>query len=231
MTDFNDIGISRKLDWKRIKKLLSIGFFASFLSFVGDMALGWGIEDETLTGLWRMLSAYTGTSDTGLFVIAMTGMIAVTLMGLCSFGIYRLMAEKAPAYAHWYRSGIFGFVIFGGCGFHVPVCALVYLAKYSGWTELVKNFGSYFLMPAFWLFWVFFLVMQVTQIMVFVKGMTPYPKWCFLFSLPVGMAAVKLLVVFGNRPLVNALNCAWIGFGGMWMFGGLLVLMRKVQSL
>lgn len=41
------------------------------------MALGWGIEDETLTGLSRMLSAYTGTSDTGIFVIAITGMIAV----------------------------------------------------------------------------------------------------------------------------------------------------------
>ncbi len=37
-----------------------------------------------------------------------------------------------------------------------------------------------------------------------------------------GMAAVKLLIVFGNRPWVNALNCAWIGFGAMWMFGGLL---------
>ena len=45
------------------------------------MLLGWGIEDETLTGLPRMLSAYTGTSDIGLFVIAMTGMnktLAVT---------------------------------------------------------------------------------------------------------------------------------------------------------
>lgn len=124
------------------------------------MLPGWGIEDETLTGLSRMLSAYTGTSDIGLFVIAMTGMIAVTLMGLCCFSIYRLMAEKVPAYAHWYRNGIFGFVIFGGCGFHVPVCALVYLAKHLGWTELVQNFSSYFLMPAFWLFWVFFLIMQ-----------------------------------------------------------------------
>ena len=229
MTDFNDIGISRQLDWERIKKLLAIGFFSALLSFTGDMLLGWGIEDETLTGLSRMLSAYTGISDIGLFVIAMTGMIAVTLMGLCCFGIYRLMAEKAPAYAHWYKNGIFGFVIFDGCGFHVPVCALVYLAKHLGWTELVQNFSSSFLMPAFWLFWVFFLMMQAMQIMAFVKGMTPCPKWGLLLSLPVGMAAVKLLVVFGNRPWVNALNCAWIGFGGMWMFGGLLVTLRKMQ--
>lgn len=42
MTDFNDIGISRKLDMPRIKKLLSIGLFASVLHFIGDMILGWG---------------------------------------------------------------------------------------------------------------------------------------------------------------------------------------------
>lgn len=30
MTDFNDIGISRQLDWKRIKKLFAIGFFHLF---------------------------------------------------------------------------------------------------------------------------------------------------------------------------------------------------------
>ena len=27
MSDFNDIGISRELDWPRIKKLLTIGLF------------------------------------------------------------------------------------------------------------------------------------------------------------------------------------------------------------
>ncbi len=50
MTDFNDIGISRQLDLPRIQKLLCIGLFASVLHFAGDMILGWGVEDETLTG-------------------------------------------------------------------------------------------------------------------------------------------------------------------------------------
>ncbi len=60
MTDFNDIGISRELDLPRIKKLLSIGLFASLLHFAGDMILGWGVEEETLEGVMRMVSAYTG---------------------------------------------------------------------------------------------------------------------------------------------------------------------------
>ena len=66
MSDFNDIGISRQLDWQRIQKLLSIGLFSAVLHLVGNLILGWGVEDESLTGLARMLSAYTTTSDKGI---------------------------------------------------------------------------------------------------------------------------------------------------------------------
>ena len=66
MKGFNDIGISRRLDWPRIAHLFRVGLVGALLSFVGDMILGWGVEDETLTGLGRMLSAYTGTSDGGI---------------------------------------------------------------------------------------------------------------------------------------------------------------------
>ena len=74
MSEFNDIGISRQLHWPRIRKLLTIGLIASALHDVGDMILGWGVEDETLTGMMRMLSAFTSTSDGGLFAAAMLGM-------------------------------------------------------------------------------------------------------------------------------------------------------------
>lgn len=228
MTDFNDIGISRQLDMPRIKKLLTIGLLASVLHFVGDMILGWGAEDETLTGLARMLSAYTGTSDGGIFAAALSGLFGITLEGLCYFGVYRLIAANSPGYAHCYRSGILGYVIFGGCGFHVPVCAMVFLLKHGLETELVWKYGAYFALPAFILFWIFFLVLAVTQIMAFSKGLTPYPKWCWIFSLPVGMAAAMLLNVFGNHPCVNAVSCAWISVGNLWMFGGLLAAMRKI---
>ena len=228
MTDFNDIGISRQLDMPRIKKLLTIGLLASVLHLVGDMILGWGAEDETLTGLARMLSAYTGTSDGGIFAAALSGLFGITLEGLCYFGVYRLIAANSPGYAHCYRSGILGYVIFGGCGFHVPVCAMVFLLKHGLETELVWKYGAYFALPAFILFWIFFLVLAVTQIMAFSKGLTPYPKWCWIFSLPVGMAAAMLLNVFGNHPWVNAVSCAWISVGNLWMFGGLLAAMRKI---
>ena len=57
MNEFSDIGISRQLNWPRSRKLLTIGLIASALHGVGDMILGWGVEDETLTGMMRLLAA------------------------------------------------------------------------------------------------------------------------------------------------------------------------------
>lgn len=74
------------------------------------MILGWGVEDETLTGISRMLSAYTSTSDTGLFIAGILGLIVITIEGLSFFGIYRLIVPYSEKYAHIYRSGIFGWM-------------------------------------------------------------------------------------------------------------------------
>lgn len=41
MKDFNDIGISRKLDWPRIQHLFRLGLFGAFLTLIGDLILGW----------------------------------------------------------------------------------------------------------------------------------------------------------------------------------------------
>ena len=229
MSDYNDIGISRKLDWPRIQHLFRLGLFGAFLTLVGDCMLGWGVEDTTLSGITRMLSAYTAASDGRIFAAAMLGLLGITLEGLCYFGVYRLFAERAPKEAHTYRAGIFGYVIFGGCGFHVPVCAMVFLAKHGLAEDLLMKYAGYFVLPAFALFWIFFLVLVIAQIRAFARGLTPYPKWCWVFSLPVGMAAAMLTNAFGNQPWVNALSCAWISVGNLWMFGGLLAARKKAR--
>lgn len=230
MTDFNDIGVSRQMDWPRVAHLFRIGLFGAVLTFIGDMLLGWGVEDKTLSGLSGILSAYTDISDGGIFVAAILGLFGIAIEGLSYFGIYRLMAEHAPAYAHRYRASIFGYLIFGGCGFHVPVCAIVFLMKHGLEEALVLKYTAYFVLPAFVLFWMSFAVLEITQIRAFAKGLTPYPKWCWVFSLPVGMAAAMLLNVFGNLPWVNAISCAWISVGNLWMFGGLLAVMHRARK-
>lgn len=230
MNDFNDIGISRRLDVPRVKKLLAVGLFASALHFVGDMILGWGVEDETLTGIMRMLSAYTGTSDGGILAAALLGMFGMALEGLSYFGVYRMISPYSPKYAHAYRAGIFGYLMFGACGYHFPTCALVFLAKHNLADESVLRYAAYFILPAFLLFWVFFAVLEVAQIKAFAKGRTPCPKWGWIFSLPIGMLIAMLSGLCGNFPFVNAFVCAWIAFGNLWMFGGLLALMNRVKK-
>ncbi len=230
MSDFNDIGISRELDVPRIKKLLSIGLFASVLHFVGDMILGWGSEDETLTGILRMISAYTGTSDGGIFAAALLGLFGMVLEGLSYFGIYRMIAPYSPKYAHSFRAGIFGYLMFGACGYHVPTCALVFLTKHGLADEYILRYAAYFILPAFVLFWIFFAVLEIAQIKAFAGGHTPCPKWGWVFTMPIGMIFAMLPSVCGNLPSFNALACAWIAFGNLWMFGALLILMRRVRQ-
>lgn len=92
------------------------------------------------------------------------------------------------------------------------------------------KFAMYFLLPATALFWVFFLLLAVTQIAAFAKGHTPYPKWCWVFSPLVGGLAAQALGFLGNLPVLNAIACAWLAIGCLWMFGGLLCLAGKVEA-
>ena len=152
------------------------------------------------------------------------------LEGLAYFGIYRMIVPYSPKYAHSYRTGILGYLMFGACGFHVPTCALVFLIKHGLAEEMVLRYAASFVLPAFVLFWIFFAILVITQIKAFAKGQTPCARWCWIFSLPVGMLIAMIPSVFGNLPVVNALSCAWIAFGNLWMFCGLLAVVPRVKA-
>ena len=92
------------------------------------------------------------------------------------------------------------------------------------------RFGQYFLLPGIVAFLIFFLIQSLAQITAFVKGYTPYPKWCWIFSLPVGMTVTMLLKFVGNQTLFNALTAGWISIGNIWMLGGLLLMMKKAKE-
>lgn len=81
MSLYNDIGISSELDWKRIRKLFVIGLCAGIMVLIGDVLLGWGVMDESLTGLEYSLSSYLQLSDTRIFWSAMLGFIGIPLEG------------------------------------------------------------------------------------------------------------------------------------------------------
>lgn len=235
MKTYNDIGIGKDLDWKRIHKLFCIGLLAGIMVLIGDMLLGWGISDENLSGIAKKLSAYAYLSDTRVIWSAMLGFIGIPLEGLCYFGIYRLISPYSEKYAHMLRSGIIGYIAFGGCGVHVPCLAVVFYYKRmigmspeSAVSQTVR-FGEFFLLPGIIAFLIFFIVQSVAQITAFSKGFTPYPRWCWIFSLPVGMTVTMFLKLAGNHAIFNALTAGWISIGNIWMFAGLLLMMDKAK--
>lgn len=235
--EYNAIGIESQLDWPRIKKLLTIGLFAACLTFVGDWLLGYGVEKTDLAGIGRVLSAYTGKRDSTYFWSALLGLFGVILEGLSYFGIYRLMAERSPRHAHGLRTGIIGYIAFGACGVHVPCLMAAWLYNYLMKAapdiaySCCMKFATYFMLPSFVLFAIFFFYMIAVQISAFAKEKTPYPKWCWIFNPLFGMILTLLVTLpFSGYAWGNALAAAWISIGNIWQFSGLLAVMKKVAS-
>jgi hypothetical protein len=232
MSSWNNIGIESSLDWKRIRKLMLIGLLAGFMVLTGDMLLGWGVRDPEKTGLEGFLSCYLTISDSRMFWSAFLGLIGIPLEGLCCFAVYRLIVSRSGRYAHLYRTGIFGYLIFGGCGVHVPCLAAVFVYRHLVDTspenalELAIRFGLYFLLPATVLFVIFWIIHSYAQIAAFAKGLTPYPRWCWIFCMPAGQMLTMLLKFAPETALRNALTAGWISIGNIWMMGGLLITMK-----
>ncbi|MBQ7486510.1 MAG: hypothetical protein IJT77_03350 [Clostridia bacterium] len=223
-------------DWTRIRHLLKIGIFGALMVLAGDMLLGWGIRDDARTGMDWFLSAYPDLSDGRIFWSAFLGLIGIPLEALCYFAVYRLIAPNSPGYAHLYRSGILGTLAFAGCGVHVPCLACVYVYKTlmrvspDTAVDTTVRFGLYFLLPGMILFFIFWIVLHIAQIGAFVRQMTPYPKWCWVFCPAVGMGLTMLLKCLPESPARNALTAGWISIGNLWMFCGLLLLSRRAQQ-
>ena len=217
------------VDKSKVKQLYLLGVFGALLTFVGDFILGYGVEDTTLTGINMMMSSLTNASEISLCLAAVLGLIGISLEGLSYFSIYGLIKPNNERLAHSYRTGIIGYLVFGPCGFHVPVCAIGFLAKNGICGEILIKYMTYFVLPSFVLFWISFVLLEVSQIKAFSKGYTPYPKWCWIFCLPIGMLMAIATNVFGNHSWVNALSCAWISVGNLWMYIGLLFNLKKAR--
>ena len=86
----NTIGISNNLDRPRIRKLLSIGLFASVLTGIGDFLLGYASAEETAgSGLAAsILASAPNLTDGQLIAGGLLGFFGIFLEGLCYFAVY-----------------------------------------------------------------------------------------------------------------------------------------------
>lgn len=236
----NTIGIDHNLDRMRIRKLLAIGLFASFLTGIGDFMLGYGAaENMGNYGLAAgVLASAPNLADGQMIAGGLLGFFGIFLEGLAYFAIYRLMADAAPKYAHLYRAGIFGYIWLAPVGCHMNVGVLNMAYKYLLQADKVlanKVAGLLFYgfgMPSYMLLIVFWLPMMIIQFKAFSKGFTPYPKKARWFCVPIGVIpSLVLAAFFGlNSALGSAIGTMFLSFGNAFMFGGLLATLPDQES-
>ena len=224
------------INWPRVTHLLKLGIFAALLVLAGDMLLGWGTGDPAVTELPLAYSRYLSVSDGRIFASALLGLVGIPVECLCWFAVYRLIRPYDPKDAHAFRAGIIGCLAFGACGVHVPCCMAVYLVRRfyadSAGTVLTEilRFMGWFVIPATVLFMVFFFLTVIVQMRAFRAGHTPYPRWCWVFSLLFGVVWIALMRLTGDHALTNALATGWISVGNLWMCGGLLAMAKRARK-
>ena len=220
-------------DWPRIEHLLKLGIFAAVLVLIGDMLLGWGTSDPNVTELPPMFSRYLSVPDGRIFASALLGLIGIPIECLCWFAVYRMIQPYSEKDAHAYRAGIIGCLAFGGCGVHVPCCMAVYLLRHfyaddpASAVQQIMPWLVWFLLPATFIFMIFFSVTAIVQLRAFRSGHTPLPRRCCAFSLLFGLIWILVMRLCGDHCITNALATGWISIGNLWMMGGLLITMKR----
>ena len=234
----NTIGIDHNLDRSRIRKLLTIGLFASIITGIGDFLLGYA--DSTAGGsiATSVMASAPNLQDWQMIVGGLLGFFGIFLEGLSCFAVYRLMADAAPKYAHLYRAGIFGYIWLAPVGCHMNVGLLNLAYKYLLQADAVRAskvadllfFG--FCLPVYLLLIIFWLSMMIIQFRAFSRGLTPYSKKAKWFCVLIGaVPALVMSVILGPDTAIGAgIGTMFLSFGNAFMFGGLMATMPDAEQ-
>ena len=233
----NAIGIDHNLDRMRIKKLLTIGLFASVLTGIGDFLLGYGESTAGGSFAASVMASAPNLSDGQMIAGGLLGFFGIFLEGLACFAVYRLMADAAPGYAHLYRTGSVGYIWLAPVGCHMNVGVLNLAYKYllrANETLAAKAADRLFYgfsLPVYLLLILFWLPMMIIQFKAFSEELTPYPKEAKWFCVPIGaIPALALSVLLGPHTALGAgIGTMFLSFGNAFMFGGLLVAMPSQE--
>ena len=226
----NTIGIDRNLDRSRIRKLLTIGLFASIITGIGDFLLGYADSTAGSSIATSVMASAPNLPDWQMITGSLLGFFGIFLEGLSCFAVYRLMADAAPKYAHLYRSGIFGYIWLApvGCHMNVGVLNLAYKYLLQADDTLAAKAADLlffsFSLPQYLLLILFWLPMMIIQFKAFSKGLTPYPKKAKWFCVLIGaIPALVMSVILGPETAIGAgIGTMFLSFGNAFMFGGLL---------
>lgn len=224
------------INWDKLALFLKIGLIGAFLILVGDFLMGWGVKDESLSGIESQVSQYLTISDSRMFCSSLLGLIGVPLACIGHFGIYKLIKLYSQKYSKMYMIGILGFLAFGGAGVHLSSIESAFFYKYmtaanpSVALAGSMKFSLYFLLPLYIALLSAWITMVYAHIKAIAKGLSPYPRWCRVFSMPVGTLLFSLFAIFGNHAIVNAIMVGAFSLGNIWTLGGHLLMLGKAKE-
>ena len=224
------------INWNKLALFLKIGLIGAFLILVGDFLMGWGVKDESLSGIEGQVSQYLTVSDSRMFCSSLLGLVGVPLACSGHFGIYKLIKLYSQKYSKMYMIGGLGFLAFGGAGVHLSSIESAFFYKYmtaanpSVALAGSMKFSLYFLLPLYIVLLSAWITMVYAHIKAVAKGLSPYPRWCWVFSMPVGTLLFSLLAFFGNHAIVNAIMVGAFSLGNIWTLGGHLLMLGKAKE-
>ena len=224
------------IDRNRMAFLFKIGITGAFIILAGDFLMGWGVRDLSLSGIEGQISQYLTVSDGRMFWSSFLGMIGVPLACVGHIGIYKLLKPYSRKYAGLYMIGMLGFLAFGGAGVHVSSVESAFFYKYMTAADpnnalaAAIKFASYFLLPLYIILLICWIILVYAHIMAVAKGFSPYPRWCWVFSMPVGTLLFSLFGILGNHAIVNAIMVGAFSFGNIWTLTGHLLMLYKAKE-
>lgn len=228
--------VNREIEWSKVSHLLKIGILGALINLAGDMLAGWGVRDTSLGGIEGMISQYIAMSDEKMFWSAILGLIGAPISVFGHLGIYKLIKPYSKKYSEMFKVGMVGCLILGGSGVHMSSLAVAFFYKYMlaaapeiAWVAAVK-FACYFSLPLYIAFFVFWFIEVYAHIRAIAGGFSPFPKWCWIFSMPVGCLIFYLFGVFGNYAIVNAIVVGALTLGNIWQLSGSLYLLDKAKE-
>ena len=228
--------MKKGINYTKIALLLKIGVLGAFVILAGDMLMGCGVKDLSKAGLEAQLSPYLAISDTRMILAAVFGFSGVPLAVVGHYGIYKLIKPYSEKYARLYEIGNLGFLAFGGAGVHVSSVAAAFFYKYMNEAspntavESTVKFALYFLMPLYFVLLTGWFIMVVAHIRTVTKGLSPLPRWCWVFSMPIGTLLFSIIGICGNYEILNALMVGAFSLGNICSLLGHLIMINKVKK-
>ena len=228
--------MQHKIEWNQIALFLKIGIVGAVVILAGDLLMGWGLRDPEQTGIARQLSPYLTVSDGRMFWASVFGFAGVPIAVVGHCGIYKLLKPYSAKYAKLYAVGILGFLAFGGAGVHVSSVEAAFFyqrqtaAGAAAALDSTLQFAMYFLLPLYIVLLTCWAIMVYAQIRAVLCGLSPFPRWFWIFSMPVGSLLFCPIGLFGNHELVNAVMMGAFSLGNIWTLVGHLLFLRKAKT-